>query len=99
MTRHADVRACLRDKRLGRNFRHVGTEAEFKAEPLDPRLQAFWDVERWSLLSVEPPEHTRIRKLVAAAFTPRAVGAERAEPRRACQPTANATYSIGRTGT
>jgi len=71
------VRACLRDKRLGRNFRHVGTEAEFKAEPLDPRRRAFWDVERWSLLFIEPPEHTRIRKLVAAAFTPRAVEAMR----------------------
>jgi cytochrome P450 len=77
VTRHADVRACLRDRRLGRNFRHVGTEAEFRAEPLDPRRQAFWDVERWSLLFVEPPEHTRIRRLVAAAFTPRAVEALR----------------------
>jgi cytochrome P450 len=78
VTRHADVRACLRDRRLGRNFRHVGTEEEFKAEPLDPRWQDFWDVERWSLLFVEPPDHTRIRKLVAAAFTPRAVEAMRA---------------------
>jgi cytochrome P450 len=73
VTRHEDVRACLRDRRLGRNFRHAGTEAEFKTEPLDPHWQAFWDVERWSLLFIEPPEHTRIRKLVAAAFTPRAV--------------------------
>jgi cytochrome P450 len=74
VTRHAEVRACLRDRRLGRNFRHVGTEDEFDAaEPLDPRRQAFWDTERWSLLWLEPPEHTRIRKLVAAAFTPRSV--------------------------
>src|SRR5437764_5360070 len=78
VTRHADVRACLRDRRLGRQFRHLGNEAEFKAEPLDPRRQAFWDVERWSLLFLEPPDHTRIRKLVAAAFTPRAVEAMRA---------------------
>jgi cytochrome P450 len=78
VTRHADVRACLRDRRLGRNFRHVGAEDEFNAEPLDPRSQSFWDVERWSLLFVEPPEHTRIRKLVASAFTPRAVEAMRA---------------------
>lgn len=73
VTRHADVRACLRDKRLGRNFRHVGSDAEFHAEPLDPRWAEFWASERWSLLWLEPPEHTRIRKLVAAAFTPRAV--------------------------
>jgi cytochrome P450 len=72
------VRACLRDRRLGRNFRHVGSEEEFAAaEPLDPRWQAFWDSERWSLLWLEPPEHTRIRKLVAAAFTPRSVEALR----------------------
>ena len=78
VTRHADVRACLRDRRLGRNFRHVGSEDEFDAaEPLDPRRQAFWDTERWSLLWLEPPEHTRIRKLVAAAFTPRSVEAMR----------------------
>ena len=73
VTRHADVRACLRDRRLGRNFRHVGSEEEFAAEPLDPRYQPFWDTERWSLLWVEPPEHTRVRRLVAAAFTPRSV--------------------------
>jgi len=73
VTRHADVRACLRDRRLGRNFRHVGSEQEFHAEPLDPRWPDFWASERWSLLWLEPPEHTRIRKLVAAAFTPRAV--------------------------
>ena len=78
VTRHADVRACLRDRRLGRNFRHVGSEDDFDAaEPLDPRRQAFWDSERWSLLWLEPPEHTRIRKLVAAAFTPRSVDALR----------------------
>lgn len=77
VTRHADVRACLRDRRLGRNYRHAGTDDEFHEAPLDPRWQAFWDVERWSLLWVEPPEHTRIRKLVAAAFTPRSVEAMR----------------------
>lgn len=78
VTRHADVRACLRDRRLGRNFRHVGTEADFVAAPLDDRWGAFWDLERWSLLWIEPPEHTRIRKLVAQAFTPRSVEALRA---------------------
>ncbi|MFL6021433.1 MAG: cytochrome P450 [Gaiellaceae bacterium] len=78
VTRHEDVRACLRDRRLGRNFRHVMTPEEIGVPPLDPRWQAFWDSERWSLLWLEPPDHTRIRKLVAAAFTPRAVEALRA---------------------
>jgi cytochrome P450 len=82
VTRHEDVRSCLRDKRLGRNFRHVLAPEEIGVPPLDPRWQAFWDSERWSLLWLEPPDHTRLRKLVAAAFTPRSVEALR-EPARA----------------
>lgn len=82
VTRHEDVRSCLRDKRLGRNFRHVMEPAEIGVPPLDPRWQAFWDSERWSLLWLEPPDHTRLRKLVAAAFTPRSVEALR-EPAHA----------------
>jgi cytochrome P450 len=77
VTRHEDVRACLRDRRLGRNFRHVMTPEEIGVPPLDPRWQAFWGTERWSLLWLEPPDHTRLRKLVAAAFTPRSVEALR----------------------
>jgi cytochrome P450 len=77
VTRHEDVRSCLRDKRLGRNFRHVMTPEEIGVPALDPRWQAFWDSERWSLLWLEPPDHTRLRKLVAAAFTPRSVEALR----------------------
>ena len=77
VTRYEDVRSCLRDKRLGRNFRHVMAPEEIGVPPLDPRWQAFWDTERWSLLWLEPPEHTRMRRLVAAAFTPRAVEALR----------------------
>jgi cytochrome P450 len=77
VTRHEDVRSCLRDRRLGRNFRHVMSPEEIGVPPLDPRWQAFWDSERWSLLWLEPPDHTRIRKLVAAAFTPRSVEALR----------------------
>jgi cytochrome P450 len=87
------VRACLRDRRLGRNFRHVGSADEFEAaEPLDPRWQPFWGTERWSLLWLEPPEHTRIRKLVAAAFTPRSVEALR-EP---CAELARELLPVGR---
>jgi len=81
VTRHEDVRSCLRDKRLGRNFRHVMSPEAIGVPPLDARWQAFWDTERWSLLWLEPPDHTRIRKLVAAAFTPRSVEALR-EPAR-----------------
>src|SRR5262245_15854959 len=96
VTRHAEVRACLRDRRLGRNFRHVGSEEEFSATPLDPRWQGFWDVERWSLLFIEPPDHTRIRKLVASAFTPRAVEGMREPARQLAHELLDACLERGR---
>jgi cytochrome P450 len=77
VTRYDGVYACLRDKRLGRNFTHVATHAEMGLPPPDPRWQAFWDIDRWNILFLEPPGHTRIRKLLAAAFTPRSVEALR----------------------
>src|SRR5262249_43691727 len=82
VTRHEDVRACLRDKRLGRNFRHVMTPEEIGVPELDPRGSASGAPERWPLLGLGPPAHTRIGKLVASAFTPRSVEALR-EPARA----------------
>ena len=96
VTRHADVRACLRDRRLGRNFRHVGSDEEFHAEPLDPGWRAFWDMERRSLLWLEPPDHTRIRKLVAAAFTPRSVEAMREPAARLADELLEAFLESGR---
>jgi cytochrome P450 len=73
LTRYAEVHEALRDRRLGRGFTHRYTHAELgKPEP-DPRWSNFHDHERWSLLSLEPPDHTRLRRLVAKVFTPRAV--------------------------
>src|SRR5580765_38293 len=63
VTRHEDVRSCLRDKRLGRNFRHVLEPEEIGVPQLDPRWQAFWDSERWSLLWLEPA-HELARELL-----------------------------------
>jgi cytochrome P450 len=77
VTRHGDVRSCLRDPRLGRVYDHVTTAGEIGATPRDPRWEAFWRIERHSLLELEPPEHTRLRRLVAKAFTVRTVEAMR----------------------
>lgn len=77
VTRHEDVRACLRDRRLGRVYDHVATAEEIGATPRDPRWASFWQVERYSLLELEPPDHTRLRRLVSKAFTVRAVEAMR----------------------
>jgi len=73
ITRFADVHATLRDRRLGRQFRQRYTEEEFGQSPLDPRWAAFNAHEEWSLLFLEPPDHTRLRRLISKVFTPRAV--------------------------
>src|SRR5664280_1181939 len=77
ITHFADVHAALRERRLGRAFRHRYTPAEFgQPEPADRRPR--WsESERWSLLNLEPPDHTRIRRLVTAVFTARSIAAMR----------------------
>jgi len=73
VSRHADVDALLRDRRLGRSYLHVATHAEM-GRPEDPPEHApFWHVIRNGMLDVEPPDHTRLRRLVSRAFTPRTV--------------------------
>ena len=73
VSRHADVEALLRDRRLGRSFLHVATPEEFGREPDPEYLEPFWRVVRGGMLDVEPPDHTRLRRLVSKAFTPRMV--------------------------
>lgn len=77
ITRFADVYETLRDRRLGRAYTHRYSHAELgKPEP-DTRWAAFHQHEAWSLLCLEPPDHTRIRRLVSKVFTPKAVAALR----------------------
>lgn len=77
LTRFADVAETLRDRRLGRNFTHLYSHAQLGRPEPDVRWADFHRHERWSLLSLEPPDHTRLRRLVAKVFTPRAVAALR----------------------
>ncbi|MFI6324526.1 cytochrome P450 [Nonomuraea sp. NPDC050556] len=70
---HADVNALLRDRRLGRSYAHVATDAEFGREPNPAFQEPFWRVINAGMLDVEPPVHTRLRRLVSKAFTPRMV--------------------------
>jgi cytochrome P450 len=77
LTRFAEVAETLRDRRLGRNYTHLYSHAQVGRPEPDPRWADFQRHERWSLLSLEPPDHTRLRRLVAKVFTPRAVAALR----------------------
>ncbi|MFF7369128.1 cytochrome P450 [Streptomyces tricolor] len=75
---HADVSALLRDRRLGRTYRHRFTPEEFGRTPPPPEHEPFHTLNDHGMLDLEPPDHTRIRRLVSKAFTPRTV--ERLRP-------------------
>ncbi len=64
VTRYADVRALLTDSRL--SLDKANGDGSWKGYSLPPALDA-------NLLNMDPPNHTRIRKLVTQAFTPRRV--------------------------
>ncbi len=70
---HADVSALLRDRRLGRTYTHRFTHEEFGRPAPDPRHEPFHTLNDHGLLDLEGADHTRIRRLVSKAFTPRTV--------------------------
>ncbi|MFI2761183.1 cytochrome P450 [Streptomyces echinatus] len=75
---HADVSALLRDRRLGRTYQHRFTHEEFGRTAPSPAHEPFHTLNDHGMLDLEPPDHTRIRRLVSKAFTPRTV--ERLKP-------------------
>ncbi|WP_409330069.1 cytochrome P450 [Trujillonella humicola] len=56
---HAEANAALRDRRLGRIWRD--------REPGE-RFEAFNLIHRNAILEMEPPDHTRLRRLISTAF-------------------------------
>ena len=82
VSRYADGVETLRHPRLGRGMvgasRRRGTRAAIHAAAGDPELrQEFFDRSGGSMLFTDPPDHTRLRRLVSRAFTPRRVAALR----------------------
>jgi cytochrome P450 len=77
VTRFEGVHTLLRDRRLGRTYTHVATHEELGRMPPDPRWSDFQASEDVSLLNLEPPDHTRIRSLLAKVFTPSSVASLR----------------------
>lgn len=74
VTRHADVVQLNKDPRLGRDLRKWLGYPLVRPYLADTPLERC--VEQW-MFSLDPPDHTRLRKLVVKAFTPRAVAAMR----------------------
>ncbi len=79
LSRYVDVNALLRDRRLGRTYLHLASHEEMGHPPDPDHLAPFWRLIRDGMLDREPPDHTRLRRLVAKAFTPRMV--EQLRPR------------------
>ncbi|MFJ1793616.1 cytochrome P450 [Kitasatospora griseola] len=73
VSRYADVNALLRDRRLGRTFTHRFSHDEFGQPAPNPAHEPFHTLNDYGLLDLEGPDHTRIRRLVSKAFTPRMV--------------------------
>ena len=74
LTRHADVEHVLRSPAFSVDRRRAQVIRE-NAGPLPPALLQEGGLR--SMLVMDPPDHTRIRKLVNKAFTPRRVAALR----------------------
>jgi cytochrome P450 len=72
LTRWQDVSAAQRERRLGRVLGTRITREEL-GFTWDFDWTPYFAIEEWSLLMLEPPDHTRIRRLVQKEFTPRRV--------------------------
>src|ERR1700722_16786896 len=68
---HATAEAILRDRRFSPSPTHLPRYRPPSYPPGDPRA----DLPAADLLTLDPPDHTRIRRLVSGAFTPKAIAA------------------------
>lgn len=82
VTRYDDVNAMLRDRRFGRTYLHVATHEEIGRDTPPESLDPFWHLISSGILDMEPPDHTRVRRLVSKAFSPRMVESMREPVRR-----------------
>ncbi|KUF14271.1 cytochrome [Streptomyces silvensis] len=88
VTRYDDVRAALADERLSVHKKHA-LPGSYRGFSLPPALDA-------NMLNMDPPDHTRIRRLVVKAFTGRRVEKLRAPVRHTADRLLDAVESDGR---
>ncbi|OSY36345.1 cytochrome P450 [Pseudonocardia autotrophica] len=72
ITRYADARAALNDPRLAKDARRI-PELLARQESGPPARELAESLVG-HMLNADPPDHTRLRKLVGRAFTMRAIG-------------------------
>ncbi|GAA5157889.1 cytochrome P450 [Pseudonocardia eucalypti] len=76
VTRYEEARAALNDPRLAKDNAQLSTVIERHLPDPSQRL-AFGEAISAHMLSTDPPDHTRLRKLVNRGFTVRSVSALR----------------------
>ena len=75
LTRYSDVSHALRSNDFSRD---IDTNATASDDPVAQRRRLRRSQGSKSILNLDPPDHTRLRRLVSKAFTPTAVDALRA---------------------
>ncbi|KJK59401.1 cytochrome P450 family protein [Saccharothrix sp. ST-888] len=88
VTRYQDVRELLTDPRLSLDRRNA-VPGNYRGLALPPALDA-------NLLNMDPPDHTRIRRLVSQAFTPRRIEQLRAPIQRTADELLDRIEPLGR---
>ncbi|MFB7090994.1 cytochrome P450 [Streptomyces sp. NPDC056296] len=71
VTRYSDAREALADGRLSKNPEHHAEDAKGKSKTGIPGERSANLMTH--LLNIDPPDHTRLRRLVSKAFTPRRI--------------------------
>ena len=77
VTRYAEAFTVLRDARFSSNARHQPDHDQFVQLAEGAGLGDLQDLFERIMLFADPPDHTRLRRIVGKAFTPRAVEAMR----------------------
>ncbi|MFH8391434.1 cytochrome P450 [Streptomyces sp. NPDC018036] len=88
VTRYDDIRQALADPRLSVDKRNAAPGG-YRGMALPPALDA-------NLLNMDPPDHTRVRRLVNRAFTPRRIEQLREPVRRTAERLLDAVAAAGR---
>jgi len=73
LSRYDDVKAVLGDKAYSADERNWSLYPMFRRRSRAYGLGDPYEEDRMTMLRTDPPDHTRLRKLVSKAFTPRAV--------------------------
>jgi pimeloyl-[acyl-carrier protein] synthase len=69
-----DVASGLRDARLSSRRQMASMPLEhFGIDPTTPAARFFWTMQAETMLTMDAPDHTRLRRLSLRAFTPRVV--------------------------